>query len=59
MTTGEFEEWLKRGAIDKPVYFIAKLHDKHHLDEIENAHYYGSYYGFLVYKRAVQTLSQR
>ncbi len=59
MTTGEFEEWLKSGAIDKPVYFIAKLHDKHHLDEIKNAQYYGSYYGFLVYKRALQNMSQR
>jgi 4-amino-4-deoxy-L-arabinose transferase-like glycosyltransferase len=59
MTSGEFEEWLKFGAIDKPAYFIAKLQDKHHLDDIENAQYYGSYYGFIVYKRAVQTMSER
>lgn len=41
MTSGEFEEWLKLGAIDKPAYFIAKLQDKHHLDDIENAQFYG------------------
>jgi len=51
MTSGEFEEWLKNGNIDKPVYFIAKIHDRNHLEEIIDAHYYGSYHGFLVYKR--------
>lgn len=51
MTSGEFEEWLKKGDIDKPVYFIAKIHDKNHLEEIQNAQFYGSYHGFLVYKR--------
>ena len=59
MTSGEFEEWLKLGAIDKPAYFIAKLQDKHHLDDIENAQFYGSYYGFIVYKRTGQTMSKR
>lgn len=48
---GGFEEWLKMGKIDKPVYFIAKINDKHHLDEIPEAKFYGDYYGFLVYKR--------
>lgn len=51
MSPGEFEEWLKSGIIDKPVYFVAKVHDKHHLEAIQGAELYGSYYGFLVYKR--------
>ncbi len=49
--SGEFEEWLKTGNIDKPVYFVAKIGDRHHLDEIPEAKQVGDYHGFLVYKR--------
>lgn len=49
--SGEFEDWLKHGDIDKPVYFVAKLGDRHHLEEIPEARQVGDYHGFLVYKR--------
>ncbi len=45
------EEWLLRGAVDKPTYFICKIQDEHKFDTIPTLQETGNKNGFVFFKR--------
>lgn len=45
------EQWLIRGNIDKPAYFICKIQDAHKFDTIPQLQETGSKNGFVFFKR--------